>query len=111
VRVSTKPIPQKGTVKRTQIFLWEEKNGRQTMRLNVTVNPYINKTALTSLQDFWCRQDEEPPHVAQVRCAVSDSTLPRKKNGWQEVQWSARSQDLFPVSFVGTFKSSCTNTT
>jgi hypothetical protein len=27
---------------------------RQTMRLNETVNPYINKTALTLLQDFWC---------------------------------------------------------
>jgi hypothetical protein len=79
--------------------------------LNETVNRYINRTALTSLQDFWCQQDGKPPHVAQVRCAISDSNLPREKNGWQEMQWSARSQDLFPVSFVGTLKSSCMNTT
>lgn len=79
--------------------------------MNETVHIYINETALTSLQDFWFWQDGEPPYVAQVMCAVTDSTLPRKKNGWQEVQWSARSQDLFPVSFVETFKSSYTNTT
>lgn len=47
----------------SNIFVGEKKNGRQTMRPNETVNPYINKTALTSLQDFWCRQDEEPPYV------------------------------------------------
>jgi hypothetical protein len=41
----------------SNIFVGEKTNGRQTMKLNDTVNPYINKTALTSLQDFWCQLD------------------------------------------------------
>jgi hypothetical protein len=80
--------------------------------LKETANPYIKTIAITPLQDFWFQQDREPPHVTQVTCAVSHSTLPAKKNGSQEeLQWSARYPDLFPISFMETFNPSCINTT